>query len=94
MKYYSTQRPITPGSFPTPEGNAVVEVVNFDSPTECREIGRKAWGCIEYEQPLTADEVNRWELTPEGTLWYPVTVSSRKHGGGLRASSGNAVRSV
>ncbi len=94
MKYYSTQRPITPGSFPKPEGNAVVEIVNFDSPTECKEIGRKAWGCIEYERPLSEDEAKRWELTPEGVLWYPVTVSSRKHGGGLWASSSNAMRSV
>lgn len=94
MKYYSTQRPITPGSFPKPEGNAVVEIVNFDSPAECKEIGRKAWGCIEYERPLSEDEASRWELTPEGMLWYPVTVCSRKHGGGLWVSSGHAVRAV
>lgn len=94
MKYYSTQRPITPGSFPKPDGNAVVEIVNFDSPAECKEIGRKAWGSIEYERPLSEDEAKRWELTPEGVLWYPVTVSSRKHGGGLWASSSNAVRAV
>lgn len=94
MKYYSTQRPVTLGSFPKPEGNAVVEIINFDSPTDCKEIGRKAWGCIEYEQPLTEDEAKRWELTPEGVLWYSVTVSSRKHGGGLRTFSGQAVRAV
>lgn len=94
MKYYSTQRPITPGSFPKPEGNAVVEIVNYDSPTECKEISRTAWGYIEYERPLSGNDAKRWELTPEGVFWYPVTVISRKHGGGLWASSGNAVRSV
>jgi len=94
MKYYSTQRPVAPGSFPKPEGNAVVGITNFDSPTECEDIGRTAWGYIEYEQPLTKEEAKRWELIPEGILWYPVTVSSRKHGGGLRVFSGQVVSSA
>ncbi len=94
MKYYSTQRPVTPGSFPKPEENAIVEITNFDRPTECKDIGRTAWGCIEYERPLSDEEARRWELIPEGLLWYPVTVSSRKHGGGLRTSSGQAVRAA
>ncbi len=94
MKYYSTQRLVTPGSFPKPEGNAVVGLTNFDSPAECEEIGRTAWGWIEYEQPLAEAEAKRWDLLPEGVLWYPVTVSSRKHGGGLRVFSGQVVRAV
>ena len=30
MKYYSTQHPIAPGTFPKPDGNKVIEIVNFD----------------------------------------------------------------
>ena len=52
MRYYSTQRPIGPGTFPKPQGNAVKEVFNFDSKTYCEEVGREAWGYIEYEQPI------------------------------------------
>ena len=29
-KYYSTQRPIDPGTFPQPEGNPPLEVINYD----------------------------------------------------------------
>ncbi len=94
MKYYSIHRPVAPGSFPKPEGNAVVGITNFDGPTECKDIGRTAWGWVEYEQPLSEEEAKRWELVPEGILWYPVTVSSRKHGGGLRVFSGQVVRAV
>ncbi len=94
MRYYSTQRPVMPGSYPRPEGNAVLEIINFDSKIYCPELGRDAWGYIKYEHPLTENEVKSYELTLEGTIWYPVTVSSRKHGGGLRVTSGNIVRTV
>lgn len=44
MRYYSTQRPVGPGTYPKPQGNAVKEVFNFDGKTYCKEIGREAWG--------------------------------------------------
>ena len=94
MRYYSTQRPVAPGSFPRPNGNKVLRIHNLDGKTYCDEIGREAWGYIDYEKPLTLDEAERWELTPEGRLWFPVTVSSRKHGGGLRVTSGQPVRAA
>lgn len=34
-RYYSTQRPIMPGSYPNPEGNGIVTVYNFDNKTYC-----------------------------------------------------------
>ena len=43
MKYYSTQRPITPGSYPKSPFNEVLQVFNFDARTYCEEIGRDAW---------------------------------------------------
>lgn len=35
-RYYSTQRPIMPGSYPKPEGNGIVTVYNFDNKNLCR----------------------------------------------------------
>ena len=70
MRYYSTQRPITPGSFPRVAFNAVKEIVNFERKTNCEEIGREAWGYIDYEKPLDRYDCNAYELTavPTKTL--------------------------
>lgn len=64
MRYYSTQRPIAPGSFPKPPFNKVQEIHNFDSKTFCKEIGREAWGYIEYERLLNPMTAIDFELTP------------------------------
>jgi len=69
MKYYSTQRPVAPGTFPKPQGNKVVDIHNYDRKTYCAEIGREAWGYIEYQQPLAPEQAARYELVePDG---YP-----------------------
>lgn len=62
MKYYSTQRPVTPGSFPKPKDNPVLNIVNFDEKTFVPEIGCKAWGYVEYEKPLTQQEIKNYEM--------------------------------
>ena len=46
-RYYSTQRPVMPGGFPRKAD--VVEIKNFDVKTFCEEIGKEAWGYIEYQ---------------------------------------------
>lgn len=94
MRYYSTQRPITPGSYPRPRGNRVVKIVNFVNRTHCEELGRKAWGYIEYGQPLTEKEAANCELVPGENVWYPVTVCSKKHGGGLKIFPGECISSA
>lgn len=94
MRYYITQRPVAPGTFPIPSGNKAVEIHNFTSQIYCEEIGREAWGYIDYEKPIAPEEAASYELTPEAPAWYPVTISSRKHGGGLRVNSGQPVRAV
>lgn len=66
MRYYSTQRPVTPGSFPKPIGNKVVGIHNYDSKTHCEEVGREAWGYIEYEQPLDPQVAADYELIADG----------------------------
>ncbi len=72
MKYYSTQRPVTPGSYPKPEGNKVLEIVNYDSRQYVPQIGREAWGYIVYESRITdkeaADYELVWELTCSGCV--------------------------
>lgn len=64
MRYYSTQRPITPGSFPKPDGNRVLEIHNYDGKTYREEIGRDCWGYIDYENPLSPEQAAIYELTP------------------------------
>ena len=64
MRYYSTQRPITLGSYPETENNKATEIHNYEGKTYCEEIGRDAWGYIEYEQPLHPEDVITYELTP------------------------------
>lgn len=69
MRYYSTQRPFGPGTFPKQDGTETI--TNFDGPTYCEEIGREAWGYIDYKQPITPEQAASYELTPaadaEGT---------------------------
>jgi len=91
MKYFSTHRPIGPGSVPKPEGNKILNVVNFGERIFCQEIGWKAWGYIEYERPLSDKDAKDYELFADGGLWYPVTVTSLKRGGGIKVTSGQVV---
>ena len=62
-RYYSTQRPFTPGSCPRA---GVQEVVNYDEKKFCEEIGMDAWGFVEYTRELTKQEADDYELTPAG----------------------------
>lgn len=64
MRYYSTQRPVGPGTYPRQSGTETV--TNFDGPTYCEEIGREAWGYIEYREPITPEAARAYELTPGG----------------------------
>lgn len=66
MRYYSTQRPIGPGTFPKPPENKVLKIHNFDSRTFCEEIGREAWGYIDYESSLTEEQAIGHELIAPG----------------------------
>lgn len=63
-RYYSTQRPFGPGTFPKKDGRETV--VNFDGKIYCEEIGREAWGYIDYPEPLTKEETDSYELVKIG----------------------------
>ena len=68
MRYYSTQRPVAPGTFPKPKGNRILEIHNFDKRIYCEEPDRDCWGYIDYEKPLTEKEANDYELVRERAL--------------------------
>lgn len=78
-RYYSTMRPVFLGGFPKKE--RVKKIRNFDTKTFCQEIGREAWGFIEYLEPLTKEEADAYELTLSGmkTFWC-VTVDIYDNG--------------
>ena len=65
MRYYSTQRPVGPGTFPRQGGTETV--TNFDGKIYCEEIGREAWGYIEYMEAITSEQAKAYELTAGGT---------------------------
>ncbi len=76
MRYYSTQRPFGPGTFPRKDGTEAI--TNYDAPTYIEEIGRKAWGHIDYEKPLTDKEVRDYELVPSTTVTEEFVMPEKK----------------
>ena len=62
MIYFSTERPVSIGTYPKPQGNRIDAIVNFDEAIFVAEIGRPAWGYIEYAHPLTAEHTAAYEL--------------------------------
>lgn len=70
-RYYSSQRPVSPGSFPKPVGNRVLEIVNFDKRTPCYDANCDAWGYIEYEKPLGKELARCYELVRQK---YPLYI--------------------
>lgn len=67
MRYYSTLRPVSIGTFPNPIGNSVLEIKNFDRKMYCEDIDRKAWGYIDYSSPLSQKDIDDYELVPGNT---------------------------
>ena len=59
IRYYLTQRPPMPGAFP----GKPVNMETYDDRKFIDEIGRHAWGWVEYQWPLTEKEVTDYELT-------------------------------
>lgn len=63
-RYYNSQRPVGPGTYPT-DVQKPTAVVNFDDRTEC-EGGVRAWGYVEYLEPLSDYDLWLWELEEGG----------------------------
>lgn len=92
MKYYSTQRPVMPGSFPKKE--AVERIENFDTKTFCEQIGQDAWGFIEYKEPLTKEGADAYELTLEGIKTYWCVTTSVDNRGRVVANISRKIDAV
>ena len=92
MRYYSTMRPVQPGGFPNREG--VEEIHNFDTKTFCEEIGREAWGYIDYREPLTKEQAEAYELTQEGMKTYWCVTTSVDDRGRVVANITDTVEAV
>ena len=82
-RYYSTQRPIAPGTFPK-ERNAPVNIVNFDMRSAVEGGQMQAWGYLEYPKPLTQKQAADYELRPAGRSHTKET--SRSEQGGKKKS--------
>ena len=61
-RYYSTQRPVAPGTFPKKPG---CEISNYPQKFHIDNMGFSAWGHIDYLEPLTDEEAEQYELKPE-----------------------------
>ena len=63
-RYYSTQRPVGPGTFPKPPDNHPVEIHNYDRRQPMEDGCLQAWGYLEYLKPLTEKQMQDYELKP------------------------------
>lgn len=61
--YYSTQRPIGPGTYPKPQENKITEIKNFAKKEKIENENISAYGYIKYEKPLMPAAAKAYELT-------------------------------
>lgn len=61
FRYYSTQRPVMPGTFPNGT-NKPMELHNFDECQTVENVAFEAWGYLEYPMPLTKQQIEDYEL--------------------------------
>lgn len=64
-KYYSTQRPISIGTYPTKNN---LDIKNYDTRTYINEINREAWGELTYSEPLTDNQLKEYELVADPNI--------------------------
>ena len=89
MRYYSTMRPVQPGGYPNRE--SVEKIYNFDTKIFCGEIGREAWGYIDYREPLTKEQAEAYELTLGGMKTYWCVTTSVDNRGRVVANITNTI---
>lgn len=92
VRYYSTMRPFGPGTFPQKDGRETI--TNFDSKIFCEEIGRDAWGYIEYPEALPKEEADAYELTLGGMKTYYCVTTSVNDSGKVLAAITSVVQAV
>lgn len=92
FRYYSTQRPVLPGGLP--RSADVERIENFDTKIFCEEIGREAWGYIEYRTKLTKEEADAYEFTLGGMKSYFCVTTSVYDSGKVIAAITNTIQAV
>ena len=63
-KYYSTQRPISIGTFPKDHFKAPIRLQNYDGRLPVEGGAFRAWGEVVYDTPLSDGELRSYELRP------------------------------
>lgn len=63
FRYYSTQRPVAPGTFP---GHPAA-ICNFDDRKEVSGVGL-AWGYLDYKEQLDEGEMKAYELKADSRV--------------------------
>lgn len=63
-KYYSTQRPVSIGTFPKDTDNPPIRIENYTGRTWVELNTRLAWGALVYAKPLPEEEQRSYELMP------------------------------
>ena len=63
-KYYSTQRPVSIGTFPKDHFKAPIRLQNYDGRLPVEGGAFRAWGEVIYRSPLTPDQMDQYELRP------------------------------
>ena len=63
-KYYSTQRPVSIGTFPKDHFKAPIRLQNYDGRLPVEGGAFLAWGHLTYTRPLTEKQVADYELRP------------------------------
>ena len=63
-KYYSTQRPVSIGTFPKDHFKAPIHLQNYDGQLPVEGGAFRAWGEVVYDTPLSDGELRSYELRP------------------------------
>lgn len=75
-RYYSTQRPVAPGTYP----GRPATLGNYGSNgTDIDYLGR-VWGWLDYEDELTAEQADAYELKPAGQtpMYYAISETTAR----------------
>lgn len=62
--YYATQRPLTPGAYPTPPGNEPISITNYDAKQYDPFMRCEVYGFIKYPKFLSDKDITDYELKP------------------------------
>lgn len=63
-QYYSTQRPVDPGTYPKSQENPLICFNNYEGRIPVEGDTFRAWGELFYAQPLTERQISDYELRP------------------------------